>query len=48
DICLFGELLSRFFAQYADIHLFNQLTLILQPQGKCLRWSENHSQRVPG
>ncbi|HEX8587953.1 type VI secretion system baseplate subunit TssF, partial [Pseudomonas sp.] len=47
DICLFGELLSRFFAQYADIHLFNQLTLILQPQGKCLRWSENHSQRVP-
>lgn len=48
DICLFGELLSRFFAQYADIHLFNQLTLILQPQDKCLRWSENHSQRVPG
>lgn len=48
DICLFGELLSRFFAQYADIHLFNQLTLILQPQDKLLRWSENHSQRVPG
>lgn len=48
DICLFGELLSRFFAQYADIHLFNRLTLILHPQDKCLRWSENHSQRVPG
>ncbi len=48
DICLFGELLSRFFAQYADIHLFNQLTLILQPQDKYLRWRENHSQRVPG
>ena len=48
DICLFGEMLSRFFALYADIHLFNQLTLILQPTGKCLRWNENHSQRIPG
>ncbi|MFK0088041.1 type VI secretion system protein TssA [Pseudomonas sp. NPDC090755] len=48
DISLFGEMLNRFFALYADIHLFNQLTLILQPSGKCLQWSENHSQRVPG
>ncbi|TCW00151.1 type VI secretion system baseplate subunit TssF [Biostraticola tofi] len=48
DICLFGELLNRFFALYADIHLFTQLTLILQPTGKCLRWKENHSQRIPG
>ena len=48
DIGLFGEMLSRFFALYADIHLFNQLTLILQPTGKCLRWNENHSQRIPG
>ncbi|NWA02761.1 type VI secretion system baseplate subunit TssF [Pseudomonas gingeri] len=48
DISLFGELLNRFFALYADIHLYNQLTLILQPTGKCLRWSENHSQRIPG
>lgn len=48
DICLFGEMLSRFFAQYADIHLFNRLTLILQPQDRCLRWKENHSERVPG
>ncbi|MBD2792399.1 type VI secretion system baseplate subunit TssF [Xenorhabdus sp. 42] len=48
DINLFGELLHRFFALYADIHLFNQLTLVLQPTGKRLRWSENHSQRVPG
>lgn len=48
DISLFGEMLSRFFALYADIHLFNQLTLILQPTGKCLRWNENHSQRMPG
>ncbi|WP_038995220.1 type VI secretion system baseplate subunit TssF [Pseudomonas putida] len=48
DISLFGEMLNRFFALYADIHLCNQLTLILQPTGKCLRWNENHSQRIPG
>ena len=48
DISLFGEMLHRFFGLYADIHLFNQLTLILQPSGKCLRWNENHSQRIPG
>lgn len=34
DITLFGELLHRFFALYADIHLFTQLTLILQPTRK--------------
>jgi type VI secretion system protein ImpG len=48
DISLFGEMLNRFFGLYADIHLYNQLTLILQPDGKCLRWNENHSQRIPG
>ncbi|SFN17360.1 type VI secretion protein, VC_A0110 family, partial [Pseudomonas sp. ok602] len=48
DISLFGEMLNRFFGLYADIHLFTQLTLILQPTGKCLRWNENHSQRIPG
>lgn len=48
DISLFGEMLHRFFGLYADIHLFNQLTLILQPTGKSLRWNENHSQRIPG
>ncbi|WP_458130412.1 type VI secretion system baseplate subunit TssF [Pseudomonas sp. R3-41] len=48
DINLFGEMLNRFFALYADIHLFTQLTLILQPTGARLRWSENHSQRIPG
>lgn len=48
DISLFGEMLNRFFSLYADIHLYTQLTLILQPTGKCLRWNENHSQRIPG
>ncbi|MFL6535335.1 MAG: type VI secretion system baseplate subunit TssF [Pseudomonas sp.] len=48
DISLFGEMLNRFFALYADVHLYTQLTLVLQPTGACLRWSENHSQRIPG
>nr|WP_178131355.1 type VI secretion system baseplate subunit TssF [Pseudomonas sp. C1C7] len=48
DMSLFGEMLHRFFSLYADIHLFNQLTLIFQPSGKCVRWKENHSQRIPG
>ncbi|MFK3796870.1 type VI secretion system baseplate subunit TssF [Pseudomonas sp. NPDC088444] len=48
DLRLFGEMLNRFFALYADIHLFNQLTLVLQPSGKCVRWKENHNQRIPG
>jgi type VI secretion system protein ImpG len=48
DICLFGEMLSRFFALYADIQLCTQLTMILQPTGRCLRWNEHHSQRIPG
>lgn len=48
DVNLFGEMLHRFFALYADVHLFNQLTLVLQPTGKRLRWKENHSQHVPG
>ena len=45
---LFGEMLNRFFALYADMNQFNQLTLIVQPEGKCIRWKENHSPRLPG
>lgn len=47
DVWLFGSLLNRFFAQYADRHLFNRLTLILQPTGHCLRWKENHQSASP-
>ncbi|MGV3344954.1 type VI secretion system baseplate subunit TssF [Enterobacteriaceae bacterium LUAb1] len=43
DVWLFGSLLNRFLASFADEHLYNRLTLILQPSGKCLRWKENHS-----
>ncbi|WP_286781728.1 type VI secretion system baseplate subunit TssF [Leclercia sp. UBA1284] len=48
DIHLFGEMLNRFFALYADMNQFNQLTLSVQPEGKCIRWKENHSPRLPG
>ncbi|EOD3506767.1 type VI secretion system baseplate subunit TssF [Cronobacter sakazakii] len=48
DVWLFGSLLNRFFAQYADMHLFNRLTLILQPTGHCLRWKENHQSASRG
>lgn len=34
DIDLFGELLNRFFAAYADMNLFVQLVLICLPTGK--------------
>lgn len=48
DIHLFGEMLNRFFSLYADMNQFNQLTLIVQPEGKCIRWKENHNPRLPG
>ncbi|XVV74457.1 hypothetical protein I5Z76_00762 [Escherichia coli] len=48
DIHLFGEMLNRFLALYADMNQFNQLTLIVQPEGKCIRWKENHNPRLPG
>lgn len=48
DIHLFGELLNRFFTLYTDMNQFNQLTLIVQPEGKCIRWKENHCPRLPG
>lgn len=46
DICLFGEMLSRFFALYTDIHLFNRLIFILQPTGERLEWMEKHHCRI--
>ena len=48
DVHLFGDMLNRFFALYADMNQFIQLTLIVQPEGKCIRWKENHSLRLPG
>lgn len=47
DIHLFGEMLHRFFALYADVHLFNQLTLIILPTGKRIQWIESHNPQLP-
>ena len=48
DICLFGEMLSHFFALYTDIYLFNRLVIILNPTGERLQWEEKHNRRIPG
>lgn len=48
DICLFGEMLSRFFALYTDIYLFNRLVIIQHPTGERLEWQEKHNRRIPG
>ncbi len=40
-------MLSRFFALYTDIYLFNRLIIILQPTGERLEWEEKHSRRIP-
>lgn len=48
DLHLFGEMLNRFLSLYADMNQFNQLTLFVQPEGKCIRWKENHNPRLPG
>ncbi|MFF7710113.1 type VI secretion system baseplate subunit TssF [Pseudomonas sp. NPDC007930] len=48
DVCLFGEMLHRFFALYADMNLFTELTLRVQPEGKTLRWTQHHSLHING
>ncbi len=43
-------MLSRFFALYTDIYLFNRLIIILQPTGERLEWEEAqppHSRLTP-
>ena len=46
DLQLFGELLHRFFAAYADMNLFTQLILLLQPSGQKLTWAPSKSDRA--
>lgn len=45
DVMLFGELLHQFFALYADINLFTQLSLILLPTGKKITWASSKTSR---
>lgn len=48
DTHLFSETPNRFLALYADIRLSDQLTLIIRPVRRSLRWRKNHNQRLSG
>lgn len=45
DIHLFGELLHRFFALYAEINLFTRLTIVSWPSGRRIEWPRSHAER---
>jgi type VI secretion system protein ImpG len=47
DIYLFGELLDRFFAQYAEVNLFTQLVIVSWPSGAQVEWPPSHATRSP-
>lgn len=46
DVMLFGELLHQFFALYADVNLFTQLSLVLLPTGKTVTWNRSKQTRA--
>lgn len=46
DVILFGELLHQFFALYADVNVFTQLSLIILPTGKKVSWPSS-KQKYP-
>lgn len=47
DVTLFGELLHRFFALYAEINLFTKLVLISLPTRARIEWPRSKTQRTP-
>ncbi|MDR8729179.1 type VI secretion system baseplate subunit TssF [Burkholderia pseudomultivorans] len=47
DVMLFGELLHRFFAQYAEINLFTKLSLVCLPSQTRTDWPRSKAQRAP-
>ncbi|AIY41492.1 Protein ImpG/VasA [Collimonas arenae] len=47
DMYLFGELLQRFFALYADMNLFTQLVLVSLPSGERISWPASKSEAAP-
>lgn len=48
DICLFGEMLSRFLALYTDIYLFNRPDYHSATNRRALEWGKKHNRRIPG
>ncbi|WP_017923712.1 type VI secretion system baseplate subunit TssF [Burkholderia glumae] len=47
DVMLFGELLHRFFAQYAEINLFTKLSIVSLPSQTRTIWPRSKAQRAP-
>ena len=47
DVHLFGELLHRFFAQYAEMNLYTQLRIACLPSGKRITWPHSFAERSP-
>lgn len=47
DLYLFGELLQRFFALYADMNLFTQLVMVSLPLGQRIAWPASKSEAAP-
>ncbi|MDR6421415.1 type VI secretion system protein ImpG [Paraburkholderia phenoliruptrix] len=47
DVMLFGELLHRFFEQYAEINLFTKLSIVSLPLQTRTDWPRSKAQRAP-
>ncbi|GFZ98744.1 type VI secretion system baseplate subunit TssF [Dyella caseinilytica] len=47
DVHLFGELLHRFFAQYAEMNLYTQLRIVSLPNGQRITWPCSFAERSP-
>jgi type VI secretion system protein ImpG len=47
DVMLFGELLHRFFALYAEINLFTKLAVVSLPSQQRTEWPRSKAQRSP-
>jgi len=45
DVMLFGELLHRFFALYADINLFTKLAIVSLPSRQRNEWPRSKALR---
>ncbi len=47
DVMLFGELLHRFFALYAEINLFTKLAIVSLPSKQRIEWPRSKAPRAP-
>jgi len=47
DLCLFGEVLSRFLTAYATINTCVELTLTTRPSGRAYSWTPSAGDRLP-